>query len=395
MGKYGRGHIGKTFNDGKLTVVDGGDKVSYVKVKCSVCAEDSELFGDGIFEISFSNLNKGCLPCGCSKVYKWSIQQYTTLVNRKIASENLPIVFNGFIEVDKKLGRCPVSFICSKTGEEYVVLSLNNFFTRGTGTRGIIREKPDKQISKFNASNKDKWVWHTGKVVRSGGAVLGYYCKTCEENGNESLYTIVADSLFNNKQCPCLCCPSPSRVPQGYYMENIKRSIHENSLVEITPLGLIYKNSQNKPHGVFCCSLHGVYSRSYAEINGSGFYCMKCSPPAGGGYKTNRDGYLYLLWIKGTCTIHLGYGITNNLKRRIREHKRNLKSIGATITNIQVFEGAGTAVLAVENAIKALHTTGLLDCEGFRRESISIDMKDKVLEKCSKLKELDNADKLI
>ena len=27
MGKYCRQHIGKTFNDGKLIVVDGGDKI--------------------------------------------------------------------------------------------------------------------------------------------------------------------------------------------------------------------------------------------------------------------------------------------------------------------------------------------------------------------------------
>jgi len=46
VSKYGRHHIGTEFNEGKLVVVDGGDKNGYVKVKCLVCANDPELFGD-------------------------------------------------------------------------------------------------------------------------------------------------------------------------------------------------------------------------------------------------------------------------------------------------------------------------------------------------------------
>jgi hypothetical protein len=65
MGKYGRTHIGKTFNDGKLVVVDGGDKNGYVKVKCSVCAEDSELFESGVFETNYFCCERGSFGAMC------------------------------------------------------------------------------------------------------------------------------------------------------------------------------------------------------------------------------------------------------------------------------------------------------------------------------------------
>lgn len=74
MGKYGRAHIGKTFNDGKLVVVDGGDRQSYIKVKCNICAQDSELFGTAIFESSSRDIKRGLIPCGCARNPWWSIQ---------------------------------------------------------------------------------------------------------------------------------------------------------------------------------------------------------------------------------------------------------------------------------------------------------------------------------
>ena len=114
MGKYCRQHIGKTFNDGKLIVVDGGDKNMCVKVKCSVCEEDTELFGDGIFESNPSHLKEGKLPCGCSKNPRWSLSQYGVKIQRKILAESLPIEFKGFVESAKAPSGTTVRLFCKK-----------------------------------------------------------------------------------------------------------------------------------------------------------------------------------------------------------------------------------------------------------------------------------------
>lgn len=79
--------IGKTFNDGKLLVVGIADvkdknRRKLLKVICSVCSEDKELFPDGYFISSANNLRKGHIPCGCSKSPKLSYNQWMVVVDR-------------------------------------------------------------------------------------------------------------------------------------------------------------------------------------------------------------------------------------------------------------------------------------------------------------------------
>ncbi len=180
-------------------------------------------------------------------------------------------------------------------------------------------------------------------------------------------------------------------VSGEYYTELARKQLCVDAVEGVSVLGAVKKK---RWYVVYLCDIHGYYSRSWSNISHKGSHCTKCTPPKTG-YDKMKKGYIYFLDIQTLSGTILGYGITNKLNNRLTTHSKNLKSIGATITNIQVFEGSGTAVLAVENAIKSLHTTGLLDCEGFRRESINIARKDEVLELCKKLKELDNADKLI
>lgn len=91
--------IGKTFNDGKLKVISIAGKdswgVALFKVTCEICSKDSELFPDGYLISTKNNLIAGNKPCGCSKRYKWSEQQYLVLAKR-VAKEKSFIV-NGII----------------------------------------------------------------------------------------------------------------------------------------------------------------------------------------------------------------------------------------------------------------------------------------------------------
>lgn len=388
MGKYGRHHIGKTFNEGKLVVVDGGDKESYVKVKCSVCEEDSELFGNAEFQIQYSNLVRGQLPCGCAPFVNWTLDQHKIRINRKILNEALPIKFLGFGKIGKYISETEVKLYCLDSNTEYTIGRLDAFY-KGNGNNGVPHTVGAK-LKEFSKSNKNYNVWETGNRSGRGHSIVGFHCSVCEDNGFESLFTTTSDRLLSGK-IPCYC-NNGIEISGDHVVEVSKKVLYSQDLEGISVLSAYRK--KRYWYTVFVCAIHGVYSRSYWNINKTGCHCTKCTPPKSG-YDTNKKGYLYLLKINTHTEIILGYGITNKLNRRLTTHHMNLKSIGATITNIQVFEGSGTAVLAVENAIKSLHTTGLLDCEGFRRESISIDRKKEVLELCKKLKELDNADKLI
>ncbi len=154
MGKYCRQHIGKTFNDGKLTVVDGGDKNLYVKVRCNTCAEDFSLFGEAIYEMQFSNLAFGKSPCGCSKNPRWTLSQYETIINRKIENEGLPIKFIGFGEsAGKKNSLTPVKFLCKEHDVEYWVESINRFLN-GLGNFGKVYST-DERIQQYNTDKSN------------------------------------------------------------------------------------------------------------------------------------------------------------------------------------------------------------------------------------------------
>lgn len=389
MGKYGRQHIGKTFNEGKLTVVDGGDKVKYVKVKCCVCEEDSELFGDGVFETQYYNITKGQLPCGCAPNVRWTLDQHKIRINRKILNENLPVKFVGFGKEGSRIGETEVKLCCVDSNTEFVVGRIDDFY-KGYGNKGVTYtvEAKLKEYSQL-PKNSNYTVWETGNKNTNRDAILGFHCSVCESNGVESLFTILACKLFRGS-IPCYC--SATKEFSGEHVVGVsKKRLYEQGVENLSVLGAFKKEHW---HIVFICNIHGVYSRRYNEIVSTGCHCPKCAAPKFG-YDRTKKGYLYLLEIQTQGGLILGYGITNKLNNRLTTHRKNLKTIVATITNMQVFEGSGTAVLSVENAIKSLHTTGLLDCEGFRRESISIDRKDEVLELCKKLKQLDNPDKLI
>jgi hypothetical protein len=65
-------------------------------VFCSVCCEDIELYGDGLFLITKGKIIAGRVPCGCSYSPNWTEQQYKILVGRM--AEQKQYVFMGWAE---------------------------------------------------------------------------------------------------------------------------------------------------------------------------------------------------------------------------------------------------------------------------------------------------------
>lgn len=385
MGKYCREHIGKTFNDGKLVVIDGGGRNGYVKVKCLVCAEDEELHGNAEYTTTVGNIKMGKLPCGCSSRVLWTLPQYKVLIERKIKEESLPIEFISFGTTGKPLRLTSLEFLCKNSKLRYEVHSINSFMM-GRGNQGKFWSAEDREdrITIFNRDNPDVTIWDSGARSDSN-VVFGYYCRVCEEKGFESLYTIRSNGLFRvgGNPKPCLCSITPSFIPDEHRIDQVKSLLHKSQVQHSEVIGIVHTLQRVKI--VFICKYHGVYSRRYNSLKTMDCHCVKCNPPKYG-YDATKKGYLYLLEIQTLHETILGYGITNTLSNRLATHKRNLASLGATISSTQVYEGSGSAVQSVENSIKALHKTGLLDCEGFRRESLSIKRKQEVLELCKDLK---------
>jgi hypothetical protein len=82
---------------GDLTVLGwngkyGNDK-KYI-VSCSVCRQDPELHGSGLFAMSKGHLNRGCIPCGCAEKPNWTEDQYKVRVSRACIERGL--IFRGW-----------------------------------------------------------------------------------------------------------------------------------------------------------------------------------------------------------------------------------------------------------------------------------------------------------
>lgn len=99
--------IGQKFNDGNLTVVGISERKQHRNklylVKCSVCSQDPELFGDAVFEQLKSDIIRNKIPCGCAKSHRYTNEQYRILINR-VSNGRYKIISNDAIEhTDQKI----------------------------------------------------------------------------------------------------------------------------------------------------------------------------------------------------------------------------------------------------------------------------------------------------
>ncbi|WP_278939206.1 hypothetical protein [Pseudomonas helleri] len=89
---------GSVFGEGgNLTVIgwSGARTGKLYIVECSVCKQDKELFGDGVFPIFKGSLQFGNIPCGCSSKTRWTPQQYYVRLCRELGP-------NYYINPDQK-----------------------------------------------------------------------------------------------------------------------------------------------------------------------------------------------------------------------------------------------------------------------------------------------------
>ena len=110
--------------DGKLEVIGlhgkQGPNATF-KVTCTECSKDKELFPDGYFVSTKSDLLKGSKPCGCSKKPQWRGWQYLILVRRAAKGR---FIVHGFAE-EFKNAHTKLDLECLKDGHRWTA-SINN-----------------------------------------------------------------------------------------------------------------------------------------------------------------------------------------------------------------------------------------------------------------------------
>lgn len=153
-------------------------------VKCTVCENDPELFGDGLFKTTKTNLVKGQIPCGCSKKPAWSTEQWAIRLSRKLDSDHR---FVRLISPEKG-AFSKVEVFCERHGP-WLTASANNIMN-GQGCRLCANEGRVKNLSKHNSFSDNTFIENFYELGRHSRDITftridsyfwAYNCNVCGE----------------------------------------------------------------------------------------------------------------------------------------------------------------------------------------------------------------------
>lgn len=116
-------------------------KQQFYKVYCPICAEDTELFGDGTFVIAKGHIVEGKSPCGCSKSYKCTKEQWEVRLQRKLEGSNCE--FAGWTEGGFKNSYSKVILRNKINGEEWATTTVDAIMQGSGYTRRGFRSEDD------------------------------------------------------------------------------------------------------------------------------------------------------------------------------------------------------------------------------------------------------------
>lgn len=184
----------------ELLEVFRDNKILMCKVKCRVCSNDPEMYGDGIYTTRKKSILAGQKPCGCSKNPKYTAIQREILSKR--AAEQINAVFLGFD--GEYINQYTKAILhCNTCNERWYSCSFSNLL-RGRGCpscanakRKVSRKKPDETIIetffKTGVFHKDT------RFVRGEGRSWTVSCPVCNT-------TVTSDkSNLQAGKVPCNC----------------------------------------------------------------------------------------------------------------------------------------------------------------------------------------------
>lgn len=179
----------------------------YYIFHCSVCAEDTKLFGEGYFKSLKGGLTIGRNPCGCSRSYAWTKQQYEILCKEK--AKELGFSFIAF-EGEWLYQNTKIEMFCAQHGV-WKTGSIANLLLRHAGCPMCGLDKLSKNMTKpkeemvesFFASgafHPETEFWKSERKSSQGRKVYWHMsCPECGETGE----TRSSDLQKGKRPCAC------------------------------------------------------------------------------------------------------------------------------------------------------------------------------------------------
>jgi predicted GIY-YIG superfamily endonuclease len=175
----------------------------------------------------------------------------------------------------------------------------------------------------------------------------------------------------------------PGILLRGYGCEicSGKRLTKEIVLQRLQPKGLVLVGDFNKVVDVrlFRCELGHTWEARVESLINSDKGCPHCAVT---GFKPYLPATFYLFLLEKDGAAALGFGITNNFKRRMEAHNRSFKKSNTTATLIKTFLFQnGDDAKGLEKTLRDHPLRLNFGVIGFKRECLPLEMKEYILEK--------------
>lgn len=356
---------------GVLTIVGWKGRIGSNKkyiVKCSICSQDDELFGDGTFSKLRYDLTKGRIPCGCSPNPRWTENQNRVRVQREATARGLKFLgwsskYN--VKNTKLLLSCPLHGEWNSTSIEG--------FLRGRGcpacgadkTRETNLKEDSLHITSFIATGAFKegtTFWRSERENSRGYPAYWHYsCPVCssDEYVKAGLCSGVFESNIRGLKIGSLACRCSksycwTQEQREYQLNKEMERRRDNNLADYTFVGWKdeYKNSYSKFK--YLCKEHG---EQIISVNGflSGCGCPECKG------KAQRQAYINVVTDGDGdgIPVALKLGIANSSPNRLRN--QNYKNL-FQMDNLGVWEFPTIkSCKAAEKECKKKLTCGVLN----------------------------------
>ena len=280
-----------------------------VEVKCPKCAEDSELFGEGVFSVLYHELLKGSRPCGCSKLKKWTGEEQLIRCRRK--AEKLGYKFLGFVEGYKN-AHSKIRLSCKIHGE-WSACSVNNLIKeRGCPECGKLKSADGRRtpLEERLKIVEDVCKGTTLKFVKTVGEyndVFDLVVMNCSVHGD---YEVPLKSVCDGHGC--FQCGVEKRAKGKTIPEDvmIQKFMASGQFEEGTKFVKVGSRNKKAVWEVFCpaCETSGISTLDNLQ---QGKRPCSCG--------TARQKEAYINFVKESAVpIAVKFGIANKSEIRIR-----------------------------------------------------------------------------
>lgn len=380
MGRHSKSEIGKRFGThSQIEVLSvSGNNCEYI---CHTCKLDNELFGEGKFRTRYCHLQAGHYKCGCSKGCRYSKEQAIILIERICANRGMQFVdFCG----EYKGRKSKIQLICLKDQILFDV-PINSI----SASEHICPECA--QIARNESRRVDESViierfmktekFHIDTIFeRKEGKCWKVFCPICSVdkyvlNGLCSGVFYAHESNLTAGKHPCRCSQNV-RWNKGQREFQITEALLNQQQYKF--VGWVDGRVDIKSKITINCKDHGNWDINISKFLNQSQRCSGCRKT---GYSKNKVGSLYILNITSSydSSSFVGYGISNILDERIKEHSRNLSRNSFKIEDGIALYGSGEAVYEVEKAIKNNFPLNPQIVEGFVTEATHSHLLNQVI----------------